>query len=152
MAKLLTWTLSLLLLVAFTGLAVAGTAENAPAKKAKKAKQAKADDAAGAKSPAKADEPTTVKGKVKSVDADQGTLTLTVEEKDQTFTVAKDVKVTQLTGKKAKKATPTDVADGLKGVPNAKEVTLTVEKKDGKDTVTAIRIEFEAKKKKNKNP
>jgi hypothetical protein len=91
-----------------------------------------------------------VKGKVKSVDADKSTITVTVDDKDQTFTVAKDAKVYSLVGKNAKKAQPQDIAGGLKGVNQGVDVTLTTEKKDTKETVTAVKVEGLMKKKKNK--
>ena len=47
-----------------------------------------------------------VKGKLKSVDADKHTLTVTFIDKDQTFVLATDVKTVHLVGKKAKKARP----------------------------------------------
>ena len=68
-----------------------------------------------------------VKGKVKSVDADTGTITVTVGEKDQTFTVAKDATISAGTAK---------VLKDLKAGDN---VTLTTEKKDGKEVVTGIK-------------
>jgi hypothetical protein len=71
-----------------------------------------------------------VKGKVKSVDADKGTITVTVGDKDQTFTVAKDAKVSVGQIKNVK-----DIKD-LKAGTN---VTLTTQKKDGKDVVTEIK-------------
>ena len=40
------------------------------------------------------------------------------------------------------------VSDGLKGVKEGTDVTLTTDKKDNKDTVTAIKVETPAKKKK----
>jgi Cu/Ag efflux protein CusF len=71
-----------------------------------------------------------VKGKVKSVDADKGTITVTVGEQDQTFTVAKDAKVS--VGKVK------DVKD-IKDLKVGANVTLTTEKKDGKEVVTGIK-------------
>ncbi len=67
-----------------------------------------------------------VKGKVKSVDADKSTITVTVGEKDQTFTVAKDAKVSVGTVK------------DLKDLKAGANVTLTTEKKAGKEVVTGI--------------
>src|SRR5262245_31242530 len=92
-----------------------------------------------------------IKGKVKSVDADKGTLTLTVGDKDQTIAVAKDADVFSLG--KAKKGQPAPkqaVSGGLGGLTAGAEVTVTTEKKDAKDTATAIKLETPAKKKKDK--
>jgi hypothetical protein len=65
-----------------------------------------------------------VKGKVKAVDADKGTITVTVGDKDQTLTVAKDVKLSL--GKKVME---------LKDVKEGTAVTLTTDN----DKVTAIK-------------
>lgn len=92
-----------------------------------------------------------IKGKVKSVDTEKGTITVTVDDKDQTYTVAKDAKVTKLVGKNLKKATTEDVTDGLSGVKADSNVALTVEKKDDAETVTAIKIDALTKKKKKKD-
>jgi len=92
-----------------------------------------------------------VKGKVKSTDADKNTITITVDDKDQTVTVAKDAKITRLVGKKIKKAQTEDVPGGLNGLAAGSEVTVTTEKKDGKDVATAVKVEgLTTKKKKNK--
>ena len=92
-----------------------------------------------------------IKGKVKLTDADKGTITLTVGDKDQTLTVGKDVKITQQVGKKEAKAKTEDVPGGLTGLAAGTDVTVTTEKKDGKDVVTTIKVDgLVAKKKKNK--
>ena len=88
-----------------------------------------------------------IPGKVKSVDATKSTITVTVDDKDQTFTVAKDSKIFQLVGK-GKKAQPQDLADGLTGLKEGQTVVLTTEKKDDKDVVTQIKLDEPAKKKK----
>jgi len=82
----------------------------------------------------------TVKGKVKRVDADKSTITVTADDKNQSFDVAKDAKVVKVVGK-GKKATTETVQDGLKGVAKDQEVTLTTETKDDKDVVTQVKIE-----------
>jgi hypothetical protein len=89
-----------------------------------------------------------IKAKIKSTDAGKSTVTATVDDKDQTWTVAKDVKVVQLTGKKLKKATLQDVPGGLGALSAGTEVTLTTTKKDDKDVVTQIKVEGLAPKKK----
>ena len=68
-----------------------------------------------------------VKGKIKGVDADRGTITVTVGEKDRTFAVAKDAKVG--VGK----------SKDLKDLKAGQSVTLTTESKNGKDVVTEIK-------------
>lgn len=96
-----------------------------------------------------------IKGKVKSVDPDKHTVTLAVGDAEKTFDVAADAKVTGLFGKKLKKAVSQDVQGGLKGVKEGSEVTLTSEAKEGKATVTQVRLEGlqpkVKKKKKNKS-
>jgi len=89
-----------------------------------------------------------VKGKVKSVDAEKSTITITVDDKDQTLDVSKDVKVTHLVGKKEKKAESQDLPGGLGALTAGTAVTMTTEKKDDKDVVTAIKVDGLAKKKK----
>jgi hypothetical protein len=69
-----------------------------------------------------------IKGKVKSVDPDKGTITVTVDDKDQTLPVSKDVKLSL--GKKVKE---------LKDVQVGKDVVLTTSKQDDKDVVTEIK-------------
>jgi hypothetical protein len=92
-----------------------------------------------------------VKGKVKSVDPDKGTITVTADDKDQTLDVAKDAKVIHLVGKKLKKAKVRDVPGGLGGVKAGDEVTLTTEAKGGRSVVSQVKVEGLApKKKKNK--
>src|SRR5947209_20453334 len=92
-----------------------------------------------------------VRAKIKSVDADKSTVTVTVDDKDQTFSVAKDAKITHLVGKKPKKATSEDLPGGLSGLSEGNDVTLSTDKKDGKDVVTAIKVEGLTAKKKKKN-
>jgi hypothetical protein len=92
-----------------------------------------------------------IKGKVKIADSDKSTITVTVDDKDQTLSVAKDAKITQLVGKNLKKAQPQDVAGGLNGLSTGSEVTLTTIKIDGKDLVTQVKVEGLAAKKKKKN-
>jgi ribosome maturation factor RimP len=75
------------------------------------------------------------RGKIKSIDADKGTITVTVGDKDQEFKVPATAKV--LRGKK-------EVADGIKdkrfGKAVGSEVTVVTEKKDGAETVTSIKL------------
>jgi H+/gluconate symporter-like permease len=88
------------------------------------------------------------RGKVKSVDADKGTITITSDEKDRTFTVEKDTKIyTTMKGKK-KKDPPIEVPVVLGAIKTDAGVTIVTEKKDEKDIVTSIKIDAELKKKK----
>lgn len=75
-----------------------------------------------------------VKGKIVKIDADKGTITLSVENKDRAINVEKGV-VIQSPGKKK---TLQDVAGGLAGLKTGDEATATVEKKDGKEVATKI--------------
>jgi hypothetical protein len=83
-----------------------------------------------------------IKGTLKSVDSDKGIVTVTVDGKDTEYKVGEGAKVLNPAGKEAK--------NGLKN-PNLKagtEVTLTTDKKGGKEVVTEIK--WAAKKKNNK--
>ena len=75
-----------------------------------------------------------VKGKVKKVDTDKMTITVTVDDKDQDFTYNADTKVTR--GDKATK----DREKALKGIKEGSNISITTEKKDGKDVVTEIKL------------
>jgi len=89
-----------------------------------------------------------IRGKVKSTDADKSTITVTVDDKDQTLPVVKDAKIYRLVGKKIKKAQPEDVPGGLNGLASGTDVTLTTDKSDGKDVVKTVKVEGLTKKKK----
>jgi hypothetical protein len=89
-----------------------------------------------------------VKGKVKSVDADKSTVTVTVGEQDRTLDVAKDAKITHRVGKNEKKAKSEDLPGGLGALTAGTEITLTTEKKDDKEVVTQIKVDALAPKKK----
>jgi hypothetical protein len=92
----------------------------------------------------KADE---VRGKIKSVDADKHTVTLTVGDIDRTLHVANDAKVSGLYGKKLKKAVAQEIPGGLQGVKEGAIVSLTTEK----DEVKQIKLEDLQPKAKKKN-
>ena len=82
-----------------------------------------------------------IKGKVKSVDEDKKTITVTTDDKDTTYTFTDDTKIVR--GNKDAK----DRAKALKALGRGgAEVTLTTEKKDDKEVVTQIKT---AGKKKN---
>ena len=88
------------------------------------------------------------KAKVKSVDADKNTITVTVDDKDSTYNVQKDAKI-WTTGKKKKgQPAPEVTLSGLSAVKEGATVTLTIEKKDDKDVCTNVKVEPAAKKKK----
>jgi hypothetical protein len=89
-----------------------------------------------------------LKGKVKSVDAEKSTVTVTVGEQDKTLDVAKDAKVTHRVGKNEKKAKSEDLPGGLGALTAGTDITLTTEKKDDKEVVTQIKVDTLAPKKK----
>ena len=68
-----------------------------------------------------------VKGKIKGVDADKGTITVAVGDKDRTFDVANDARIG--VGK----------SKDLKDLKAGQSVTLTTESKNGEDVVTEIK-------------
>jgi Cu/Ag efflux protein CusF len=72
-----------------------------------------------------------IKGKIKSVDAEKKTVTVTVDGKDQTLECAEKCEV--LRGTRA-------VADGLKALKEGQNVTITCEKKGDKACATKIVI------------
>ena len=76
-----------------------------------------------------------IKGKVKGVDEDKKTITVTVDDKDTTYTFTDDTKIMR-----GNKDVP-DRAKALKGLgKNGAEVTLTTDKKDDKEVVTQIKL------------
>jgi hypothetical protein len=94
-----------------------------------------------------------VKGKVTKVDETNNKITLTVDSKDTEYAVAKDCKWPKTKGKKGGAEKDLDIKGLAKMVDRAKEkggsveITATVEKKDGKDAVTEIKLETGGKKK-----
>jgi Cu/Ag efflux protein CusF len=76
-----------------------------------------------------------VKGKVKTFDLEKNTLTLTVGDQDQTFTLTEETRFVGPAGK--------DVQDKAKiqqRLQEGAEVTITTEKADGKDVVTKVQL------------
>jgi hypothetical protein len=73
-------------------------------------------------------------GKIKKVDADKGAITVTVDGKDVVFPVDKDTKFMAATGK--------ELPDGVrsKELIEGAEVTITTEKREGKDHVAKIAL------------
>jgi hypothetical protein len=91
-----------------------------------------------------------IKGRVKKVDTDKNTLTITVNDKDQTFTIPKEARIVGLFGKKLKKAQLLEIPGGLSAVKENVEVTVTTDKKDNKDVVSQVKVEELMPKKKKK--
>jgi hypothetical protein len=97
---------------------------------------------------------TAYKGEVKKVDADKGTITVSVGGKEKTFTVSPTAKITFKVGVNTIDASK----DGLKDAwfvrftrTSAKgrmpfHAELTTEKKDGKEVVTKAHVFFPTKK------
>lgn len=85
------------------------------------------------------------KGKVKELNADKSTITVTVDGKDQTITFNDDTKFVDGKGQPVK-----DREKTIKGIakrPEAiDEVTVTTDKKDGKEIATEIKIRRAKKK------
>src|SRR5207249_304812 len=81
-----------------------------------------------------------VKGQVRGVDPAKSTITVMVGEEDKTFDVAKDAKITVPPPQKKKgQPAPEPPPPGLAGVFVGTTVTMTVETKDDKQVVTAIK-------------
>jgi hypothetical protein len=76
-----------------------------------------------------------IKGKVKSVDTDKNTITVTVDDKEQTFTITDDTKI--VAGNQNKEVKDRLKSDRFKA---GTDVVITTEKKDGKDVVTQIKL------------
>jgi hypothetical protein len=87
-----------------------------------------------------------IKGKVTAVDLDKRTITVTVDDKDQSFDVSPSAKVYRLTGNNVKRSGYAEMPGGLKEVAADAMVTLTTDFIDGKEQVIRIKIETAAKK------
>ena len=97
------------------------------------------------------------KGTVKVADKEKNTVTITVDGKDQTFTLGKDasiVNVKTVMGKKNKTSEEvTAIENGLDGLKKDAKVTILTEKQDDKEVATSIKVTdgaTDAKKKKKK--
>jgi hypothetical protein len=95
-----------------------------------------------------------VKGKVVKVDDANNKITIKVDDKEKEYTVAKDVKMPK--NRRSKDGTQKDLTlkDFAKMVERAKDdvkVTVTTEKKDGKETVTEIKFDMAGRTKKGKD-
>ncbi len=84
-----------------------------------------------------------IKGKVVSVSAEENTLTLTVDGKDQTFPIGDEAKFLALGRKRQLR----DLPGGLGGVKDGNDVTVTIEKQDGEQLVTKITVAGSRRKK-----
>lgn len=80
------------------------------------------------------------------MDDEKRTVTFEVEGKDKTFNLTKEAKIFSLG--KAKKGTPAPEITATLSDARDKEATVTTDKVDGKEVVTAIKIETAKKKKK----
>jgi hypothetical protein len=79
-----------------------------------------------------------IKGKISKVDAENNKITVTVDGKEQDFTITKDTKIVGGKG---------DIKDGLKSkrfsdkaITKGIDVTVTTEKKDDKEVVTQVKV------------
>jgi hypothetical protein len=79
------------------------------------------------------------KAKVKSVDPDKNTITVTLDDKDKTFNVSDDVKVTVGGEEKKKKLK-------VKALNNSPDVTLVTDGEGDKEVVKEIKIGKKKKK------
>lgn len=94
-----------------------------------------------------------IKGHIKKIDTEKKTLIVTVDDKDREFTLNKETKFkqNQPPAKKKGTATTADLPGGLNALKVDANVTLTTEKKDGKEVVTEVKVDgAEAPKKKKK--
>jgi hypothetical protein len=78
-----------------------------------------------------------IEGKLKSVDADKGFITVTIDDKDRDFTVTKDTEL------EVQDIRPYKPKDGLKDPVFEKKglkVVIKTAEKDGKETVVKVTI------------
>ncbi len=85
---------------------------------------------------------TEIKGKIAKVNAEDHTLTVTADGKDETFQIDNEARFLAL----GRKRQLQDLPGGLSGVKEGGDVTLTTEKKEGKDVVTKVIVEGRRKK------
>jgi len=88
----------------------------------------------------------TLKTKVKAVDDEKRTITCDVNGKDVTYSLTKEAKI--YTTGKAKKGQPAPEIIITLAATTGKDATITTDKVDGKDVVSAIKIDPVTKKKK----
>jgi hypothetical protein len=88
-----------------------------------------------------------VRGVVTKIDTEKNSITMTVDGKDLTFDVAKNVRVStwslMRTGRRGRTTTTVEtiLADGLRSVQVGTPITLNVETKDEKKVVSSIQID-----------
>ena len=100
-----------------------------------------------------------ISGTVKKIDAAKKTITITVEGKDKTLPVSKDVSITSVSSTKDKKGKDVEnvaTLDSLSAVTIGAKVKVLTETQDDKDIITAMKIEggqasAKTTKKKKKN-
>lgn len=73
-----------------------------------------------------------LKGKIKSVDADKNTVTVVVDGKEMKLDITPDTKLLSPKDKALK--------EGIKSLKADQEVTITCEKKEGKEVCTQIKL------------
>ncbi len=83
-----------------------------------------------------------VKGRLVNFNADQNTLTLTTDGKDQTFPIDKAAKFV-MSGRKNQLR---DIPGGLGGLKEGTDVTLHTQNKDGKEIISKVTIEGKTRK------
>jgi Cu/Ag efflux protein CusF len=76
-----------------------------------------------------------VKGKVKTFEPEKNTLTLTVGDQDQTFTLTEETRFVGPNGKDQQ-----DKSKIQQRLKEGAEVTINTEKADGKDVVTKVQL------------
>jgi hypothetical protein len=84
-----------------------------------------------------------IKGKITKISTEKNTITVTVDDKDQTYSVDKEAKFVV----RGKKKSVQDVEGGLSGLTTGSDATITLENKDGKDVVTRVEVDRKKKKK-----
>jgi hypothetical protein len=90
------------------------------------------------------------KATIKKVNADKSTIVVTIDDKEQTFLVARDAEIyTQAKGKKNKPGPKNPIEGGLVKVKEGSEVTLTTIKSGETEIVSSIKVEM-GRRKKNK--
>lgn len=80
-----------------------------------------------------------IKGKITKVDADNNKITVSVDDKEQEFTITKDTKILSGKGNELKGGLKSK-AFGEKALKKGVQATITTEKKDGKDVVTEVKL------------
>ena len=74
----------------------------------------------------------TEKGKIKKIDADKNTVTVTIGDKDTTLDIGKDTKIVDAKGENLK--------DGVKALKEGDAVEVTCDTKDGKTVCNKIAL------------